>query len=91
MKAIDFGGKFRVHTHKNCLSKLLTLCTACITVAVPRRIRNPDCNPDWIQARTGGTEFVDFVEPMGVNYYRIAPNNFYRTNDELAKVRVRQT
>lgn len=55
---------------------------------VPRRIRNPNCNADWIETGSGNSEMVDYVEPLGVNYYRITPNNFYRTTDEWAKIRV---
>ncbi|XP_034253040.1 uncharacterized protein LOC117652324 [Thrips palmi] len=55
---------------------------------VPRRLRNPNCDPDWREDRSGNSEFVDYVEPLGVNYYRLAPNNFYRTTDTQAKLRV---
>ena len=65
------------------------LLTQPLLPTVPRRIRNPNCNPDWYQNRQGNSEFVDYVEPMGANYYLIAPNNFFRTTDSQAKVRVR--
>ncbi|KAK3932876.1 N-acetylmuramoyl-L-alanine amidase [Frankliniella fusca] len=55
---------------------------------VPRRIRNANCDADWVQDGSGNGEFVDYVEPLGVNYYRLAPNNFYRVKDEYARVRV---
>lgn len=56
--------------------------------AVPRRIRNANCDADWAEDGSGNLEFIDYVEPLGVNYYRLAPNNFYRTKDDYARVRV---
>lgn len=55
---------------------------------VPRRLRNPNCDADWMSRQSGNAEHVDYVEPLGVNYYRLAPNNFFRSTASNAKVRV---
>lgn len=45
---------------------------------VPRRIINPRCGANWQMEGLGNNQENDFVEPMGINFYRIHPNYFFR-------------
>lgn len=45
---------------------------------VPRRIINPRCNADWSQNNWGGNNVDEYVEPNGINFYRIHPNYFFQ-------------
>lgn len=40
---------------------------------------NPRCSSDWQQSDWGGNAIDHYVEPTGVNFYRIHPNYFYRS------------
>ncbi|XP_050080179.1 uncharacterized protein LOC126567880 [Anopheles maculipalpis] len=44
----------------------------------PRRIVNPRCGNDWVQENWGSNSMNQFVEPRGVNFYRLHPNYFFR-------------
>ncbi|XP_049298889.1 uncharacterized protein LOC125771851 isoform X2 [Anopheles funestus] len=44
----------------------------------PRRIVNPRCGQDWVQENWGSNSMNQFVEPRGVNFYRLHPNYFFR-------------
>uniref|UniRef100_A0A182MR66 Uncharacterized protein n=1 Tax=Anopheles culicifacies TaxID=139723 RepID=A0A182MR66_9DIPT len=44
----------------------------------PRRIVNPRCGNDWVQENWGSNSMNQFVEPRGVNFYRLQPNYFFR-------------
>ncbi|XP_058059144.1 uncharacterized protein LOC131209978 [Anopheles bellator] len=44
----------------------------------PRRIVNPRCGHDWIQENWGSNSMNQFVEPRGVNFYRLHPNYFFQ-------------
>lgn len=47
----------------------------------PRRIVNPRCGGDWIQADWGSNSMNFYVEPQGVVFYRLHPNYFFRAAD----------
>lgn len=47
----------------------------------PRRIVNPRCGADWIQADWGSNSMNQYVEPQGVVFYRLHPNYFFRAAD----------
>ncbi|XP_058124178.1 uncharacterized protein LOC131285341 [Anopheles ziemanni] len=44
----------------------------------PRRVVNPRCGHDWNQENWGSNSMNQFVEPRGVNFYRLHPNYFFR-------------
>lgn len=47
----------------------------------PRRIVNPRCGHDWVQENWGSNSMNQFVEPRGVNFYRLHPNYFFRQGE----------
>lgn len=40
---------------------------------------NPRCTSDWQQNDWGSNDLVQYIEPSGVNFYRLHPNYFYRS------------
>uniref|UniRef100_A0A182MXZ9 VWFA domain-containing protein n=1 Tax=Anopheles dirus TaxID=7168 RepID=A0A182MXZ9_9DIPT len=44
----------------------------------PRRVVNPRCGHDWVQENWGSNSMNQFVEPRGVNFYRLHPNYFFQ-------------
>ncbi|XP_053679767.1 uncharacterized protein LOC128730713 [Anopheles nili] len=44
----------------------------------PRRIVNPRCGHNWIPENWGSNSMNQFVEPRGINFYRLHPNYFFR-------------
>lgn len=51
--------------------------------SIPRRIANPRCNENWEQNDWGGNAFDQYVEPSGVNFYRIHPNYYFRSGGSI--------
>uniref|UniRef100_A0A182P9B3 VWFA domain-containing protein n=1 Tax=Anopheles epiroticus TaxID=199890 RepID=A0A182P9B3_9DIPT len=47
----------------------------------PRRIVNPRCGHDWNQENWGSNSMNQFVEPRGVNFYRLHANYFFRQGE----------
>lgn len=47
----------------------------------PRRIVNPRCGHDWIQANWGSNSFNQYVEPRGIVFYRLQPNYFFQQGE----------
>ncbi|EDS37675.1 conserved hypothetical protein [Culex quinquefasciatus] len=47
----------------------------------PRRIVNPRCGGDWVQADWGSNTINQYVEPQGVVFYRLHPNYFFRAGE----------
>ncbi|KAL1492993.1 hypothetical protein ABEB36_011141 [Hypothenemus hampei] len=55
---------------------------------IPRAIINPGCTSQY--TGSSSTFFVtDYVEPLGVNYYRISPN-YFATGGENRNLRIRE-
>uniref|UniRef100_A0A182J8Y4 VWFA domain-containing protein n=1 Tax=Anopheles atroparvus TaxID=41427 RepID=A0A182J8Y4_ANOAO len=44
----------------------------------PRRVVNPRCGHDWIQENWGTNSMNQWVEPRGINFYRLHPNYFFQ-------------
>ncbi|KFB47520.1 AGAP011476-PA-like protein [Anopheles sinensis] len=44
----------------------------------PRRVVNPRCGHDWNQENWGSNSMNQFVEPRGINFYRLHPNYFFQ-------------
>ncbi|XP_031629930.1 uncharacterized protein LOC116345041 [Contarinia nasturtii] len=50
--------------------------------SVPRKVANPRCTTDgwtWSQNDWGTNALDQYVEPSGVNFYRLLPNYFYQS------------
>ncbi|KAL0851234.1 hypothetical protein ABMA28_007078 [Loxostege sticticalis] len=54
---------------------------------VGRRVVNPACGANFAPESSGTRQFIDFVEPGFINFYRISPNYFFSDNAN-ARVRV---
>ncbi|XP_035784359.1 uncharacterized protein LOC118462626 [Anopheles albimanus] len=44
----------------------------------PRRVVNPRCGHNWVQENWGSNSMNQFVEPRGINFYRLHPNYFFQ-------------
>jgi len=47
----------------------------------PRRIANHRCGSKWNNGELGNNNIAQFVSPGGINFYRVAPNYFFRKQD----------
>lgn len=46
---------------------------------------NPNCGANWT-GDTSSDNFDEYVEPNGINYYRLLPNYFYGSEEKHIKV-----
>lgn len=70
------------------ISSTLALCPLLnhlLPYIVPRRIINPRCGANWQMEAVGNNQENDFVEPMGINFYRVHPNYFFRPAENAAR------
>lgn len=44
---------------------------------------NPRCTADWQQSDWGSNTLEQYIEPNGVNFYRLHPNYFYHSNSVI--------
>lgn len=47
-------------------------------ILVPRAVINPRCGSSFSTSERSNLELTQYVEPTGINYYKISPNYFYQ-------------
>lgn len=50
---------------------------------VPRRLINQRCGGDWQATTTGNTMVYEYVAPQTINYYRLHPNYYFKSNSKV--------
>uniref|UniRef100_A0A1B6D0F0 Uncharacterized protein n=1 Tax=Clastoptera arizonana TaxID=38151 RepID=A0A1B6D0F0_9HEMI len=53
---------------------------------VPRRIINPWCTSSYYGSSSNNLVLTDYLEPLGVHYYRVHPNYFYRSGSGRIRI-----